>query len=86
MAVSRKATGQAEDYVQEIKAIVRQRFPDAEFNVHRLKRDEYRVEVIADVEDAFDILDLTSERSTDILVDTGIWIVVTPIRRAELVD
>ncbi len=86
MAVSRKATGRAEDYVQEIKSIVQQRFPDAEFNVHRLKRDEYRIEVIADVEDAFDILDLTSERSTDILVDTGIWIVVTPIRRAELVD
>ena len=86
MAVSRKAAGKAEDYVQEIKAIVRRRFPDAEFNVHRLKPDEYRMEVIADAEDAFDILDLTSERSTDILVDTGIWIVVTPIRRAELVD
>ena len=86
MVVAKKDRALPDDYIEDIKDRVRHRFPDAEFRVHQLKPLEYRIDVIADFEDSFDILDLTSERESDILVDTGIWIVTLPIRRSELAE
>ncbi len=83
MAVEHKVARRGEDYVQEIKEILLRRFPDAEFKVYRKSRKEFRVHVTADFENLFDVLDLTSNRTTDILVDADIYIGVTPIRRGE---
>jgi hypothetical protein len=78
------AKRKAQDLIGEIKQLVLQRFPDAEFEVRRIDRKNYRIEVIADFENMFDILDLTSDRATDILVDHDIYIGVTPTPRNEL--
>ena len=76
----------AEGLIEEIKQLVLGRFPDAEFEVRRVDGKNYRIEVIADFENMFDILDLTSDRATDILVDHDIYIGVTPTPRSELAD
>lgn len=79
MAVSPKAKPAPQDYLEEIKALIRGRFPDAELVVHHAGPKEYRIDVFADFESGFDVLRLTSERVTDILTDTGIYIGVSPI-------
>jgi hypothetical protein len=69
------------DYVEELKALVRARFPKAEFEVNRVGVREYNVRVYGDFEDMDQVLDLTSERATDILVDHDIFIHVLPLGR-----
>ncbi len=79
MAVEQRQRPTAEDYVQELQQIILGQFPEAEFKVHRLGRKDYRLLVYGDFGDSFDVIDLISERRTDILVDAGIHIVVLPL-------
>jgi hypothetical protein len=79
MAVERKQKRSVDEYVDELKSIIRARFPEAEFELYRRPRREYDLHVYGDIEDMFDVLDLTAPRTTDILVDTGIHIHVLPL-------
>jgi hypothetical protein len=82
MVVSKESKPAAEDYIEEMKRAVSARFPEAEFTVHRVKRNEYRIQVTADFDNIFDVLDLTADRTTDILVERNIYIGVTPLQRS----
>jgi hypothetical protein len=81
MVIARKQKHSAEEHIEEFKAIIRSRFPDAEFELYKRRGREYNLHVYGDFEDLYDVLDLTSERATDLLVDTGIWIHVLPLGR-----
>jgi len=81
MAVARKQRRTAEDYAEELKSIIRARFPEAEFEFYKRPRREYDLHVYGGFEEMFDVLDLTAERTTDILVDSGIHIHVLPLCR-----
>jgi hypothetical protein len=83
MAVARKQKRTAEEYAEEIKALVRTRFPEAEFEFYKRPGREYDLYVLIDFDDLFDILDLTSPRTTDILIDTGMHIHVLPLGPTE---
>ncbi len=86
MAIARNAIRQPEDYVEEIKALIMRRYPDAEFRVQELRPREFVIDVVGDFEDSYKVSRLTSGRRTDILVDHDVWITVMPIRRSELAD
>ena len=82
MAIAR-VPRKAEDYVEELQALVRSRFPEARFRLYKVGNNEYRLHAIAEFKSLFDILDLTSDRTTDILVDSGIYVGVTPMSPEE---
>ncbi len=73
-----------EEFVEELKGVVLRRFPDAQFRVFRKNGKEYRIHAIAEFDSMFDVLDLTADRTTDILVDHGIYVGVLPIKRSEI--
>ena len=83
MAVARKQKRTAEEYAEELKSIILSRFPKAEFELHKRPRREYDLHVYGGFKEMFDVLDLTSERVTDILVDSGIHIHVLPLGRRQ---
>lgn len=83
MAVQRKHKRTVDEYVDELKSIIRTRFPKAEFDFYKRPRREYDLHVYEDIEDMFDVLDLTAVRTTDILVDSGIHIHVLPLGRRQ---
>lgn len=84
MAVTRQSRQSVADYVQEIEGIIRTRFPDAEFEVVRRGRKEVMLYVEGNFKNMFDVLDLVAERTTDILIDTGIQIQLVPLKRAKV--
>ena len=84
MAVARNAIRKPEDYVDEIKALTKRRYPDAELRVREIRPREFQIDVIGDFEDSYKVSKLTAGRRTDILVDYDVWIIVMPIRRSEL--
>ena len=81
MAVVRKQKHTAREYAEELKSIIRTRFPEAEFEFYKRPGREYDLFVHADFEELFDVLDLTAVRTTDILVHSGIHIHVLPLGR-----
>ena len=80
MAVTRQSRPSVEDYVQEIEGIIRTKFPDAEFEVVRRGRKEVMLYVEGRFKNMFDVLDLVAERTTDILIETGIQISLVPLK------
>ena len=85
MAIAKKQKQKrtAEEYAEELKSVIRSRFPKAEFELNKWPRREYDLHVYADFDDLFDVLDLTAERTTDILVESGIHIHVLPEGRSQ---
>jgi hypothetical protein len=81
MAGAREQKRTAEEFAEELKSIIRVRFPEAEFDFYKRPRREYDLHVYGDFNEMFDVLDLTSERTTDFLVDSGIHIHVLPLGR-----
>jgi hypothetical protein len=79
MGIHTEPKSTPQEYVEEIIALIRERFPDAELVVHHAGPKEYRIDVFADFESGFDVLRVTSERVTDILTDTGIYVGVSPV-------
>ena len=86
MTVARKQRPTADEYVDELKSIIRARFPEAEFDFHKRPRREFDLHVYGDFDEMFDVLDLTAERTTDILVESGIHIHVLPLGRRSNYD
>ena len=80
MAVTRQSRPSVEDYVQEIEGIIRTKFPDAEFEAVRRGRKEVMLYVEGRFKNMFDVLDLVAERTTDILIETGIEINLVPLK------
>ena len=78
MAVDRHTL---EDYLKEVEGVIRGKFPDAEFAVVRLGRKEAKLYVKGDFSNLFEVLDLVSERTTDILVESGTQIHLVPLKR-----
>jgi hypothetical protein len=83
MAIARKQKRTADEYVDELKSIIRARFPEAEFDFYKRPRRECDLHVYGDFDEMFDVLDLTAERTTDILVESGIHIHVLPLGRRQ---
>jgi len=83
MAIARKQKRTADEYVDELKSIIRARFPEAEFDFYKRPRREFDLHVYGDFDEMFDVLDLTAERTTDILVESGIHIHVLPLGRRQ---
>jgi uncharacterized protein (UPF0332 family) len=68
----RKAAG----FIDEIKSLILEKFPDCDFELIELGPRDYRVIVRGSFQDDVDVRDILDGRSNDILVDHGIWIVV----------
>ena len=82
MVTQRRSRSAVKGFIDELQALVRARFPDAEFEVEKVEpKEEYYIHVYGDFEDTYDVLDLTSDRATDILVDHDIFIHVLPLGR-----
>lgn len=76
-----KVRRSADEYLDEIKGMILAKYPDAEFDVIRRRRNEITVDVLTDGDDMLEIVYLVADRTTDILVESGVHIVVVPLRR-----
>ena len=81
MVVKRRTRRSVEDYADELKAMIRRGFPDAEFELHRRGAKEYDLDVYSDFEDMIPVERLISDRPVDILLESGIHIHVLPLGR-----
>jgi hypothetical protein len=81
MVTQRKNSPSAARLLDEVETLVRSVYPDAEIEVHRIAPREYDMRVYGDCDDMFDVLDVTSPRTSDILVDHGVFIHVLPLGR-----
>jgi len=81
VATVRPAQRSVDDYLLEIQKAIHKKYPDAEFRVVRRRRNEVTMDVIGDFNNAYDVSKLVADRTTDILVETGIFIVVVPVQR-----
>jgi len=82
MVTKRQTSQPVGPYLDEIKAMIQARHPDAEFTLVRERPDEITVDVVADFEEEWDGPDEVAERTTDILVETGLHIVVVRRQRS----
>ena len=72
----------AEKRIDELKALILGAYPDAKFEIFRLGPKDYRLNAAIDAK-SFSRLDKAlASRTTDILVDDDLWIVVIPRRPA----
>jgi hypothetical protein len=81
MVTQRKVKTDPRGFIQELEAIILSRYPDAEFEVTQIGSEEYDMVVHGNHDDMFDVLEHTSPRATDILIDHGIFIHVLPLGR-----
>lgn len=70
----------ADERIREIKARILEAYPDALFEVFRLGPKDYRINAIIDAESYRALDDALTSRTTDILIDDDLWIVVIPRR------
>jgi len=74
----------AQQYADDLKRIILDHFPDAQFELHRPRAKEYDLVITnKSLDDMFDVLPITSQRVEDILVDSGIHIHVLPLGRRQ---
>lgn len=84
MAIQRKARRSAQEYADDLKRIVLDHLPDAQFELHRPRAKEYDLAITnKSLDDLFDVLPMTAERTSDILVESGIHIHVLPLGRKQ---
>ncbi len=82
MAVQRKTKRSATEYAEDLKRIILNHLPDALFELRRARAREYDLLVTnKTLDDLFDVLPMTAERTTDILVESGVHIHVLPLGR-----
>src|SRR5688572_12303562 len=76
-----------QEAVEELQAMVRQRYPEAQFRVSRSPEDPEIVHLttIVDLDDPDEVSDLVIERENQLLVDEGLPVFVIPIRTPERV-
>ena len=83
MVTKKKLSPSADEYLEEIKSLVLAKYRDAEFTIVRRRRNEITVDVATDDDDAWDLTGLQAERATDILIESGIHIVLVPVPRRD---
>lgn len=72
------------DYVEEVRGLINARFPSAEFEVVEFGPKDFRLIVWVDGEDAtIEVSESTAVRRTEILVKTGVWVVVLALDRTQ---
>jgi hypothetical protein len=76
----------SQEYYDEIRQMILAKFPDAEFDLIRRRRNEITVDVTSNVGDMLELIDLVAERTTDILIESGVHIVVVPMGRRDNQD
>jgi len=70
-----------DEYIAEIQGIIKRRYPDAEFTIMRRRRNDVTMDVIGDFKNAYEVSKLVADRTLDILLETGLFIIVVPIDR-----
>jgi hypothetical protein len=81
VTMKRKVRRSADEYLDEIKGMILARYSDAEFDVIRRRRHEITVDVLTDGDNGLEIVELVGDRTTDILLESGLHIVVVPLNR-----
>ncbi len=76
MPTARETRRKAKAFVDEIKGLLTKEFPDCEFLLIERSPKDYRLIVRGSFRDDVDIQDVLDGRTTDILVDHDIWIVI----------
>ena len=81
MATTRERKRTAEEYAEELKELIRRGVPDAEFGLYKRAPNEYDLDVHGGFTDMWPVLELIGDRTTDILLESGIHIHVLPLGR-----
>jgi hypothetical protein len=81
MAMTRQRKRTAEEYADELKQLIRRGIPDAEFEFYKRAPKEYDLDVFGGFTEMWPVLDLVGDRTTDILLESGIHIDVLPLGR-----
>lgn len=76
MPTAREMQKKAVGFVDEIKGRLLEKFPDCDFELVELGPKDYRLVVRGSFRDDVDVQNLLDGRTTDILVDHDIWIVI----------
>lgn len=73
--------------LDELKTLILQRYPQAQFRLRRGQDDPNAIHLIAivDVEDTDEVADLTIEREMELQIEDGLPIFVIPIQPIERV-
>ena len=74
----------AERRINELEALIRTKYPEAQFGVIQLGASDYRLNVFINQRSYRGFSNLLGSRTSDILVDDDIWIVVIPHPLREL--
>ena len=81
MVTTKEKRRSVDEYLAEIQDQIRRKYPDAEFKIMRRRRNDVTMDVIGDFENAYEVSRLVSERTIEILLETGLFIIVIPIDR-----
>ena len=76
MKTDRAVKARARGLIEEVKQIILQKYPDREFEVVEFRPKDYRLIVRGGRGDLEGIHKVLDGRTTDILVDHDIWIVI----------
>jgi hypothetical protein len=76
---------QVEHALDELKTMIRQRYPQAQFRVNRGQDDPAAIHLtaIVDVEDTEEVVDLVIDREMELQIDDGLPIFVIPVQPIE---
>src|SRR5687768_3555182 len=71
--------------IAELESIIAKRYPEATFYVERSDEDPDAIHLVTtvDVEDRTDLIELTLDRQSELLVEDGIPIYIIPLRTPE---
>jgi len=81
MATTRQRKRTVEEYAEELKELIRRGVPDAEFEFYKRAPKEYDLDVYGGFTDMWPVIELLGDRTTDILLESGIHIHVLPLGR-----
>ena len=76
MKTDRAVRAKARELIDEVQQMIRQKYPDCEFEVIERSPKDYRLIVRGDRADLEEIHRALDGRTTDILVDHDVWIVI----------
>jgi hypothetical protein len=69
--------------IDEVQAVIKVAFPEAEFQVHRGRHPEgIYIDAYTKADNGFDVLDLIGDRLVDLCVEEELDIYVVPLLRA----
>ncbi len=81
MVIAKAKRRSVDEYLAEVQGMIRQRYPDAEFRIMRRRKYDVTMDVIGDFENAYAVSRLVADRTIEILLETGLFIIVVPIDR-----